>query len=108
MSEDLKALFQNVGNQFAESAQKHLADAWGDIPAEGKAAVKAAAADRARLALRGLAGEEVAAEIAMVESTIADWAWVGADHARSALVEAAKDGAKMLGALLGAMVGGLL
>ena len=74
---------------------------------EGYPALEAAARDRAALTVKALGGEDVAAEIAHVDATIANWTWVGANKARNALVDAAKDVAEIVGTLLGAALKGI-
>lgn len=75
---------------------------------EGMEALEAAARDRVQLTVDALSGEDVTAELAIVDATIANWVWVGAYHARFALAAAAEELAAVFGKLLGVTVRGIL
>lgn len=108
MSEELEDMAKKIGDQFFTLIKVKLEKARDELSEEGIEALESAARDRAGLTLRALKGEDVSGELAIVDATIANWTWVGANKARNALVEAAKEVADLVGILLGTALKGIL
>ncbi len=105
---DLAAIAKGTGELVVERLEFKIKATWEQLPPEAVKAVRAAGLDLSELLLRKVAGEDVGAELAHVEATIANWAWVGAHRVRTALLEEVKEVAGIVGGALKALLVGLL